>query len=70
MSLWAYSLLLCFASCAVIFCTQPLVTISSGQVSGIDISLSNGRIVQAFLGIPYALPPVAENRFEVSAKNS
>ncbi|XP_065211476.1 esterase E4-like [Planococcus citri] len=62
-SLYSIISLLCFIN-LVICNSQPQVTIPSGTVSGIDITLSNGKIIQAFLGIPYALPPVGENRFE------
>lgn len=45
------------------------VKISEGELAGTTYTLPNGRELQAFLGIPYATPPIGNERFEVCAKN-
>lgn len=42
--------------------TQDVVSTSTGQVQGIELSTTTGR-VRAFLGIPYAEPPTGDLRF-------
>lgn len=44
---------------------NPRVEISEGELSGTTYTLPNGRKVLAFLGIPFAAPPIGENRFKV-----
>lgn len=41
----------------------PVIQIGSGLVSGLQFELE-GKIVDAYLGIPYAQPPVGELRFK------
>ena len=36
-----------------------------GRIRGFDFTTFSGKEVEAFLGIPYAKPPVGELRFEV-----
>ncbi len=48
---------------------SPVVQTSFGKVVG-SISLSRtGKEFYQYLGIPYALPPVGEHRFEVKYYN-
>ncbi|XP_077986920.1 cholinesterase-like [Glandiceps talaboti] len=64
--------------CAVIFFLQtgkyyvscvhdPVVTVSHGKLRGIRTEVV-GKKVDAFLGIPYAEPPVGDRRFKVTEK--
>uniref|UniRef100_A0AAV2LCI7 Carboxylesterase type B domain-containing protein n=1 Tax=Knipowitschia caucasica TaxID=637954 RepID=A0AAV2LCI7_KNICA len=45
---------------------QPVVTTNYGKVRGTKVSLPNEILgpVEQYLGVPYALPPVAERRFQ------
>ncbi|XP_046753949.1 esterase E4-like [Diprion similis] len=43
--------------------TEPEVTISEGTLRGKIATTSHGRKVAAFLGIPYAQPPIGNKRF-------
>jgi acetylcholinesterase len=45
---------------------DPVVTTSQGDMRGIKMRSRNGRNFYAFLGIPYATPPVGALRFKVS----
>jgi hypothetical protein len=45
---------------------DPVVTISQGDMRGIKMRSRSGRSFYAFLGIPYATPPVGALRFKVS----
>ena len=45
----------------------PLVSVSQGQARGSWMTSQNGRRFAAFRGIPYALPPVGQLRFQVPA---
>ena len=49
--------------CAV--AAQPIVETPLGSVAGQHVPLENGDVINAFLGIPFATPPVDELRFEV-----
>lgn len=49
-----------------VFSTTPTVRVEQGELIGKLYQLPNGRIVYAFLGIPYALPPIHKYRFQVS----
>lgn len=42
--------------------TEPIVTVSEGKLNGILQQSRNGRIYSAFLGIPYAQPPIENLR--------
>jgi carboxylesterase type B len=44
--------------------TRPSVTLPQGQVIGIQIKEEFPVTLDAFLGVPYALPPVGERRFK------
>ncbi len=44
---------------------DPLVQIEDGLISGTYFPLPSNRKVNAFYGIPYAAPPLFENRFRV-----
>ena len=41
---------------------ELLVNISQGLLKGTTLETSNGRKISAFLGVPYAEPPVGELR--------
>jgi Carboxylesterase type B len=45
---------------------DPVVTVLQGKMRGIKMTSRNGRSFYAFLGIPYATPPVGPLRFKVS----
>lgn len=46
---------------------NPLVHIENGALRGITVEGYNGLfLILAFLGIPYAKPPIGELRFKVS----
>lgn len=46
--------------------SAPVVKIGNGKLIGTTYTLPNGRVVNAFYGIPYAAPPIGYLRFEVS----
>ena len=49
-----------------IFATaDPIVKIKNGTLEGTFMRSRKGREFAAFRGIPYALPPLGELRFEV-----
>lgn len=41
------------------------VKIGNGFLIGRHLHTHNGRAIRAFMGIPYAMPPVGELRFKV-----
>jgi len=45
---------------------DPVVTVLQGKMRGTKMTSRNGRSFYAFLGIPYATPPVGPLRFQVS----
>lgn len=57
------SLLLLYLFCGSFIKMQPTVTISQGKLNGTLEQSRNGRIYSAFLGIPYAEPPINDLRF-------
>ena len=51
---------------SVAFCrANPVVETSLGTVSGESITLTSGDVIDSFIGIPFAAPPISELRFEV-----
>ncbi|XP_042147806.1 acetylcholinesterase-like [Ixodes scapularis] len=60
--LTAYSGLLLYLFQGTV-CETPVVKIEAGLVAGVRSPLS-GKVVDAFLGIPYAEPPLGDLRFE------
>lgn len=62
--------LLCFLVFAfltdAIVASKILVTVKNGTLEGTVMKTRKGRDIFGFRGIPYALPPVGELRFEVS----
>ncbi|KAJ5167385.1 Carboxylesterase type B [Penicillium canariense] len=48
--------------------TRPSVTLLQGLVVGIHLQEAFPQAVDAFLGVPYALPPVGERRFKPAFK--
>lgn len=44
----------------------PIVEISDGKVRGTVLKNLDGEDYYAFLGIPYAKPPIGKLRFKVS----
>ncbi len=57
--------LLILTFCGYATCLQPRVIVEHGELAGTSYPLPNGRNVHAFLGIPYAIPPVHKYRFKV-----
>jgi carboxylesterase type B len=49
---------------------RPSVTLPQGKVVGIQINDEFPQAVDAFLGIPYALPPIGDLRFRPAVKVS
>jgi carboxylesterase type B len=47
---------------------RPAVTLAQGQVMGIQLKETFPQTIDAFLGVPYALPPVGERRFKPAEK--
>jgi hypothetical protein len=47
---------------------DPIVTTHQGNMRGITMTSRSGRTFYAFLGIPYAAPPVGALRFKVSVQ--
>ena len=43
----------------------PIVDTTYGPVQGVDVTLNSGNVIQTFMGVPYARPPVGDLRFEV-----
>lgn len=43
----------------------PIVQTNYGQIRGRHLVLSSGKEINAFLGIPYAKPPIGHLRFKV-----
>lgn len=43
-----------------------VVKVKQGLVSGTTLTLRNGKVVNKFIHIPYAQPPVGKRRFKVS----
>lgn len=51
--------------CIPAYCAFPEVKIEEGNLAGINFTLINGKVIRAFLGVPYASPPLGAKRFEV-----
>lgn len=47
---------------------RPSVALAQGQVVGIQLNDTFPQTIDAFLGVPYALPPVGERRFRPAEK--
>uniref|UniRef100_A0A224Y5Z4 Putative esterase and lipase n=1 Tax=Panstrongylus lignarius TaxID=156445 RepID=A0A224Y5Z4_9HEMI len=45
-------------------CNELTVNTSCGMLLGREFKSRNGQIVAAFNGIPYAIPPIGELRFQ------
>lgn len=45
--------------------SQPTAQIGQGALNGLYLKTVNNRPIAAFLGIPYAKPPVRKHRFKV-----
>ncbi|KAJ5614708.1 CAZyme family CE10 [Penicillium herquei] len=47
---------------------RPSVSLTQGQVIGTHLETTSPQSVEAFLGVPYALPPVGDRRFRPAEK--
>ncbi|XP_003247261.1 esterase E4 isoform X1 [Acyrthosiphon pisum] len=68
---WSIVAYICLTSAAICYSTAasssppPRVRVESGELSGgVEHTLISGRPLYAFLGVPYASPPVYKNRFK------
>ena len=52
--------------CPVILAQDPEVDTSYGTVRGKAITLDDGSVINTYMAVPYAKPPVGELRFTVS----
>ena len=48
---------------------NPIVTVKQGSLKGLKKTSAYNTPYYAFLGIPYAKPPVGDRRFKVSFVN-
>lgn len=48
---------------------NAIVSLPIGKIRGSSMRSSSGREFLAFRGIPYAKPPIAERRFQVSIRS-
>lgn len=48
-----------------VYC-YPRVKTENGELIGTNYTLPNGQAVYAFLGVPFAAPPIGRLRFEVN----
>lgn len=76
---WSIVAYICLTSAAICYSTvaltssppPPRVRIESGELSGgVEHTAITGRPLYAFLGVPYASPPVYKNRFKVSVSGA
>jgi carboxylesterase type B len=44
----------------------PFVELDVGKIQGLTVELNSTFKVEIFYGVPFAEPPVGDNRFEVS----
>lgn len=49
---------------------SPKVSTEYGEIHGFRYETSNGFKAEAFLGIPFAQPPIGDLRFEVNASTA
>ncbi|XP_054013924.1 carboxylic ester hydrolase-like [Hylaeus anthracinus] len=62
--LWLALTCVCLLELAAAEVHAPLVKIKNGTLSGLIMKTRHGREFTSFRGIPYALPPLGEHRFE------
>ncbi|PSN45890.1 Acetylcholinesterase-1 [Blattella germanica] len=58
-AMWALSV-------GIVHGQEPMVMLRQGALKGIRVYTEDRRIINAFLGVPYASPPVGQLRFAVS----
>lgn len=56
-------------SCTVPDCGPPFALTNYGKVQGRLLKSRNGRDFYSYTKIPYAQPPVGDNRFKVNTEN-
>ena len=62
----------CIAPCVTLFMlinlvhTNPIVNTKYGLVEGISVPIHTGQIIDSYMAVPYARPPVGDLRFRVS----
>ncbi|XP_051166329.1 venom carboxylesterase-6 [Leptopilina boulardi] len=59
-----FMILIIFGSISIIAASNPIVNIKNGTLEGTIMKSRKGKEFAAFRGIPYALPPLGELRFE------
>ena len=65
MALVSYFISILFVISRAIAQEGPIVETTYGSVQGVNINLENGTIIQSYMAIPYAMPPLGDLRFEV-----
>lgn len=63
-SLWSLILMSCNGPSS---CSTTTVETETGKICGKEETTNTGKIAEAFLGIPFAEPPVGENRWKAPA---
>ena len=59
--------LICLLSISATY-ANPVVDTKYGPVEGISVPIHTGQIIDSFMGVPYARPPVGDLRFMVCRK--
>ena len=68
MILWSLIIVGLISFDSIVARDNPIVKIKNGTIEGTFMKSRNGREFAAYRGIPYALPPLGELRFEVRIK--
>ena len=51
--------------CESIYTRNPIAYTKYGSVEGIPVPVHTGQIIDTYLGVPYARPPIGDMRFMV-----
>jgi carboxylesterase type B len=63
--MWLALKILCALALSCVRAERPLVKTTLGELEGVWQTSAKGLQYAAFMGIPYAQPPVGDLRFEV-----